>query len=168
MLAAELESLAHAPLDDAGAVSVLRWHALSGYSLELTQFTGGRVTIVGGTGALLDAIASGGAVRAPAGDAGGRGRGSGRRGSRSRPATARGSRRARSSSPCRSTRWARSSSRPALPEDKQRAIALGQASRGIKIFIRARGEAVLQNAIRPGHPFGYLGTEERSTATARS
>src|SRR5262249_4818711 len=35
VLAAELESLAHAPLDDAGAVSALRWHALSGYSLEL-------------------------------------------------------------------------------------------------------------------------------------
>ena len=40
-------------------MSVLRWHALSGYSLELTQFTGGRVTIVGGTRALLDAIGSG-------------------------------------------------------------------------------------------------------------
>ena len=30
VLGAELESLAHGPLDDAGAVSVLRWHALSG------------------------------------------------------------------------------------------------------------------------------------------
>src|SRR5205814_9779506 len=56
VLAAELESLAHAPLDEAGAVAVLRWHALSGYSLALTQFTGGRVTIVKGTRALLDAI----------------------------------------------------------------------------------------------------------------
>ena len=37
MLEAELESLANGRLDDAGAVSVLRWHALSGYSLELTQ-----------------------------------------------------------------------------------------------------------------------------------
>ncbi len=57
VLRAELESLAHAPLDEAGAVAVLRWHALSGGSLELTQQTGGRVTIVGGTGALLNAIA---------------------------------------------------------------------------------------------------------------
>ena len=70
---AELESLAHAPLDEAGAVSVLRWHALSGYSLELTQQTGGRATIVGGTGALLEAIAGGGAVRGSPGRAGGRG-----------------------------------------------------------------------------------------------
>ena len=49
---------------------------------------------------------------------------------------------------------------PALPEDKQAAIALGQASRGIKIMLRVRGERLLQNAIRPGHPFGYLGSEE--------
>ena len=58
MLVAELESLAHAPIEDAGAVSALRWHALSGYWLELTQFTGGRVTIDRGTGALLAAIAA--------------------------------------------------------------------------------------------------------------
>jgi monoamine oxidase len=48
---------------------------------------------------------------------------------------------------------------PELPEDKLRAIALGQASRGIKIFISARGDPIAHNAIRPGHPFGYLGTE---------
>ena len=53
VLWAELESLAHAPLEQAGAVAVLRWHALSGYSLALTQYTGGRVTLVGGTQALL-------------------------------------------------------------------------------------------------------------------
>ena len=49
--------------------------------------------------------------------------------------------------------------RPGAARGQARAIALGQASRGIKIFIHARGEPVLQNAIRPGHPFGYLGTE---------
>jgi hypothetical protein len=64
VLTAELESLAHAPLDDAGAVSVLRWHALSGYSLALTQFTGGRVTLAAGTGALLEAIATADRVEA--------------------------------------------------------------------------------------------------------
>ena len=48
---------------------------------------------------------------------------------------------------------------PALPEDKQRAIALGQASRGVKVMIHARGEDVIQNSIRPGHPFGYLDSE---------
>src|SRR5207248_11144525 len=40
VLWAELESLASGPLTDAGAVSVLRWHALSGYSPALTQYAG--------------------------------------------------------------------------------------------------------------------------------
>ena len=158
VLTAELESLAHAPLDDAGAVSVLRWHALSGYSLELTQFTGGRVTMVGGTRALLDAIASGAPFER-------------------RLATPVASIRQRSDGVEVETRdgslfAARGvivavplnalgtiEFAPALPEDKSRAIALGQASRGIKIFISARGDALVQNSIRPGHPFGYLGTE---------
>jgi monoamine oxidase len=48
---------------------------------------------------------------------------------------------------------------PPLSELKQEGIALGQASKGIKIFIRARGPARLVNTIRPGHPFGYLDTE---------
>jgi pseudooxynicotine oxidase len=158
VLTAELESLAHAPLDQAGAVSVLRWHALSGYSLELAQFTGGRVTIDGGTRALLDAIASAAPferrlatpvaaitehgdhvdVETRAGDAF-----SARAVVVAVPLNALGA-----------IEFA-----PGLPEDKRGAIALGQASRGIKIFIRARGEPLLQNSIRAGHPFGYLSTE---------
>src|SRR5205085_9986619 len=58
VLWAELESLAHGPLTEAGAVSALRWHALSGYSLALTQYAGGRVTLTTGTRGLLEAIAS--------------------------------------------------------------------------------------------------------------
>ncbi len=159
VLCAELESLAHAPLTDAGAVSVLRWHALSGYSLRLTQETGGRVTIDAGTGALLAAIAAvapferrldtpvraiahragrvevhtgnGGNVRAKAAIV-------------AVPLNALGA----------------IAFDPALPEDKQAAVALGQASRGIKIMLSVRGERLMQNAIRPGHPFGYLGSEE--------
>jgi monoamine oxidase len=48
---------------------------------------------------------------------------------------------------------------PAPSEGKQLAIGLGQASRGIKIFIRARGEPTAPNSLRAGHPFGYLGTD---------
>jgi monoamine oxidase len=158
VLTAELESLAHAPLDQAGAVSVLRWHALSGYSLELTQFTGGRVTIVGGTRALLDAIASAApferrlntAVAAVA-----------QRGESVEVETREGetfsARAAVVAVPLNALGAIEFA--PALPEDKQRAIALGQASRGIKIFIRARGEPLFHNSIRPGHPFGYLDTD---------
>ena len=49
---------------------------------------------------------------------------------------------------------------PALPEDKQAAIALGQASRGIKLMLRARGDGTTVNVIQRGHPFGYLDSEE--------
>jgi pseudooxynicotine dehydrogenase len=159
VLVAELESLAHAPLEDAGAVSVLRWHALSGYSLALTQYTGGRVTIVGGTGALLDAIAGTAPferrLAAPV-DAVCRRedhievhtRGGQEHSARAVvlavPLNALGS----------------IAFEPELSEPKRVAIALGQASCGIKIFIRARGEPLLQNAICSGHPFGYLDTEQ--------
>jgi pseudooxynicotine dehydrogenase len=159
VLCAELESLAHAPLDQAGAVAVLRWHALSGGSLELTQQTGGRVTIVGGTGALLGAIA--GEARfdvelstpvVAVSSANGRlevtARGGAAHAARvvvvAVPLNALGA-----------IEFA-----PALADDKRRAIELGQASRGIKVMIRARGEPVLQNAIRPGHAFGYLASDE--------
>jgi monoamine oxidase len=48
---------------------------------------------------------------------------------------------------------------PGLPEDKRRAIAAGQSSRGIKIMLLADGIEGSVNAIRPGHPFGYLSSE---------
>jgi monoamine oxidase len=158
VLVAELESLAHAPLDDAGAVSVLRWHALSGYSLALTQFTGGRVTIARGTGALLASIADvvpferrlaaevvavsqpDGRVEIETADGNGC---AARAAVVAVPVNAMGA----------------IEFTPALSEQKRAAIRLGQASRGIKIFIHARGEPTWQNAIRPGHPFGYLDTE---------
>jgi pseudooxynicotine dehydrogenase len=158
VLQAELESLAHGPLDEAGAVSVLRWHALSGYSLALTQYTGGRVTPADGTVALLRAIAGAAAFEI-------------------RLATPVAALRARPDRVEAETRGgtvvaARSAVvavplnvlgsiafDPPLPERKQEAVACGQVSRGVKIFIRARGPDLLQNAIRPGHPFGYLDTE---------
>jgi monoamine oxidase len=159
VLCAELESLANAPLSEAGAVSVLRWHALSGYSLALTQDTGGRVTIDAGTGALLAAIAGaapferrlGTRVLSIARRAGGAELHTSNGGDvRAKvaivavPLNALGA----------------ITFDPALPEDKQAAIALGQASRGIKIMLRVRGEPLMQNAICPGHPFGYLDSEE--------
>ena len=159
VLCAELESLAHAPLTDAGAVSVLRWHALSGYSLRLTQETGGRVTIDAGTGALLAAIAAAAPferrldtpVRAIAHRAG-----------RVEVHTGNGgdvrAKAAIVAVPLNAL--GAIAFDPALPEDKQAAVALGQASRGIKIMLWVRGERLMQNAIRPGHPFGYLDSEE--------
>jgi monoamine oxidase len=158
VLEAELESLAHGPLEDAGAVSVLRWHALSGYSLALTQYTGGRVLLADGTGALLAAIASAAPVETrfespvAAVRHGGGGVEVETRAGEVHEAAA-----AVVAVPLNVL--ASIEFEPALSEGKQEAIALGQASRGVKIFLRSRGGDVLENAIRPGHPFGYLDTE---------
>jgi pseudooxynicotine oxidase len=158
VLCAELESLAHAPLADAGAVSVLRWHALSGYSLRLTQETGGQVTIDAGTGALLEAIAGAAPferrLQTPVAAIAARPDGvelTTRDGDAIRARTA------IVAVPLNAL--GAIAFDPPLPEDKRAAIALGQASRGIKIMLRVRGEHLMQNAIRPGHPFGYLDSE---------
>jgi monoamine oxidase len=158
VLWAELESLAHGHLDDAGAVSVLRWHALSGGSLRLTQETGGRVTFTNGTQSLVNAIGSKALfetrmstpVAAVA-----------RRNGGVEVTTHEGE-----AIPARAAIVAVPLNAlggiefdPPLSETKQEAIALGQASRGVKIFIHARGEPIFQNGIKPGHPFGYLDTE---------
>lgn len=159
VLAAELQSLAHAPLDDAGAVAVLRWHALSGYSLALTQYTGGRVTLADGTDALLRAIAGVAPfqtrLKAPVAAVV-------QRGEHIEVQTRDGGlERAR----CAVVAVALNTLgaidfTPELSEAKRRALAVGQASRGIKIMILVRGEPLAHNAIRPGHAFGYLDTEE--------
>jgi monoamine oxidase len=158
VLEAELESLASGPLEDVGAVSVLRTHALSGYSLALAQYTGGRVTLADGTGALLEAIASTApfetqletpvaAVRAHGG----------RVEVETRAGAVHDATVAVVALPLNVLGTVEFE--PALAEGKQEAIALGQGSRGVKIFLRARGAELRENAIRPGHPFGYLDTE---------
>ncbi len=158
VLEAELESLASGPLGESGAVSVLRWHALSGYSLALTQYTGGRVTLAQGTGALLAAIAGGASfdVRLESPVAAISQSASGVE-VHLRAGDAISARSAIVAVPLNAL--AAIEFDPPLPAGKRAAIAAGQASTGLKIFIRARGPAVQQNAIRPGHPFGYLATE---------
>ncbi len=158
VLAAELESVAHSRLSEAGAVAILRWHALSGYSLELTQFTGGRVTIDGGTGALLTAIGDAAAfdrrlatpVAAVVQDGG-----------QVEVHTRAGETFVAGAAIVAVALNALGGIEfsPSLPEDKQRGIDLGQASRGVKVMIHARGEDVSQNSIRFRHPFGYLSSE---------
>jgi monoamine oxidase len=158
VLAAELESIAHGPLDEAGAVSILRWHALSGHSLELTQFTGGRVTIDHGTGALLAAIAAGAEferrLEAPVATVAS---GEGGVEVHTRAGDVLAADRAVVAVALNALAGIEFS--PELPEDKRRAIELGQSSRGIKVMLRARGEDVMQNSIRHRHPFGYLDSE---------
>jgi monoamine oxidase len=158
VLAAELESVAHGRLSEAGAVAILRWHALSGYSLELTQFTGGRVTIEGGTGALLAGIADAAdfdrKLETPVASVV-------RHDEHVELHTRDGAAFVAGAAivAVALNALGRIEFSPPLPEDKQRAIELGQASRGVKVMIHARGEDVLQNSIRFRHPFGYLGGE---------
>src|SRR4051812_7793642 len=158
VLAAELESVAHGSLTEAGAVSILRWHALSGYSLELAQFTGGRVTIDEGTGALLGAIADAAPferrLEAPVAAVATRDGGVEVTTRDGEELAARVAVVAVALNALGGIEFD-----PPLPEDKQRAIELGQASRGIKVMIHARGEDLIQNSIRYLHPFGYLDSE---------
>jgi len=158
VLWAELESLAHGRLEEAGAVAVLRWHALSGGSLALTQQTGGRITFLDGTQSLVQAIWR----KAPYETR------------LSTPVAAVTQQdgglelhtRAGETIPARKVVVAIPLNAlggiefdPPLSVTKRAAIELGQASRGVKIFIHARGEPVFTNGIKPGHPFGYLDTE---------
>ncbi|MDQ3865973.1 MAG: FAD-dependent oxidoreductase [Actinomycetota bacterium] len=158
VLAAELESVTHAPLDEAGAVSILRWHALSGYTLTLTQFTGGRVAIARGTGALLRAIATAVPVET--------------RLETPVAAVARADERVEVTTRSGEGVAARAAVvalplnvlgqiefDPPLSETKRDAIALGQASRGVKIMIRASGDERMHNAVKREHAFGYLGSQ---------
>jgi monoamine oxidase len=158
VLAAEIESVAHGRLSEAGAVAILRWHALSGGSLELTQFTGGRVTIDGGTGALLAAIAGAAPfdrrLSTPVASIV-------RHGEQVEVRTRDGETFVAGAVIVAVALNALGGIEfgPPLPEDKRAAIELGQASRGIKVMIHARGEGVSQSSIRFEHPFGYLSSE---------
>jgi pseudooxynicotine oxidase len=158
VLAAELESLAHGRLEEAGAVSVLRWHALSGGSLALTQQTGGRITFRDGTQSLVQAIASEAEfemrLSTPVAAVTQHGDGIEVHTRAGETLTAK---LVIVAVPLNALPGIEFD--PPLSEGKQEAIALGQASRGVKIFIHASGEPVFQNAIKPGHAFGYLDTE---------
>lgn len=158
VLEAELESLASGSLEEVGAVSVLRTHALSGYSLALAQYTGGRVTLADGTGALLEAIVSAAPVETRLETPVVAVRAHGRRVEvETRTGAVHEAAVAVVAVPLNVLGTIEFE--PALSEGKQEAITLGQGSRGVKIFLRARGAELRENAIRPGHPFGYLDTE---------
>jgi monoamine oxidase len=158
VLRAELESLAHGHLDDAGAVAVLRWHALSGGSLALTQQTGGRATFLHGTQSLIQAIATKAPyeirLETPVSAVT---REDGRVEVHTRAGETIEAGRVVVAVPLNALGGIEFD--PPLSETKRAAIDLGQASRGVKIFIHARGEPVFTNGIKPEHPFGYLDTE---------
>jgi monoamine oxidase len=154
VLVAELEGVASGYIDDAGAVSVLRLNALSGGSLELAEDAGGRFTFGSGTDGLIGAIAlqapfaqwlstpvdslapvsDGIEVRTRTGDV----------------------LRARACVLAVPLNVLPHIAIEGLSPAKRDAIALGQASRGLKLWLRVKGESRGINSMSPGHPFGYL------------
>ena len=154
MLAAELEGVAHGFLDDAGAVSILRLHALAGRSLELAEDAGGRYTFGSKTRGLIDSMAAQAPfaqwLSTPVDSLG--------------PVSDGVEVRTRNGDVLRARTCVLTVPLNVLPHvrfddlsaAKRDAIALGQASRGIKLWLRVKGESRGINAISPGHPFGYL------------
>ena len=158
VLEAELESLASGSLDEVGAVSVLRTHALSGYSLALAQYW-----VAGSRSQTAPGRCSRRSSRPR------RSRCASRRrwrpfaptaaGSRSRPARGPSTRRQLRSWPSRSTSWARSSSSPPCRRASRRRSHSGRGHAGPRSSSAPAEPGLRENAIRPGHPFGYLDTE---------
>jgi monoamine oxidase len=151
------DGLAHGFLDDAGAVSALRWHALSGYSLELTQEAAGVYKFGSGTRGLIDAMAAQAAfpqwLSTPVDSI-----------ARARDGV---EVRTRNGDVLHARACVLTVPLNVLPHiafdhlsnAKRDAIALGQASRGIKLWLRVRGEPRGINAVAQDHPFGYLMTD---------
>jgi pseudooxynicotine oxidase len=154
VLAAELEGVASGYIDDAGAASVLRLHALSGSSLELAEDAGGRYTFGAFTKGLVEAMAAQAPfaqwLSTPVESLG--------------PVSDGVEVRTRSGDVLRARTCVLTVPLNVLPHigidalstAKRDAIALGQASRGLKLWLRVRGENRPINTMAPGHPFGYL------------
>ena len=154
VLAAELEGVASGYIDDAGAVSVLRLHALSGRSFELAEDAGGRYTFGAFTAGLIGAMAAQAPfaqwLSTPVESLG--------------PVSDGVEVRTRKGDVLRARTCVLTVPLNVLPHigieslsaAKRDAIALGQASRGLKLWLRVKGESRGINAMSPGHPFGYL------------
>jgi pseudooxynicotine dehydrogenase len=157
VLVAELEGVVNGFIDDAGAVSILRLQALAGGSLELAEDAGARYTFGSGTGGLIDAIAGQAPfaqwLSTPVDSLG--------------PVSDGVEVRTRKGDVLRARTCVLTVPLNVLPHigidglspAKRDAIALGQASRGLKLWLRVSGESRGINSMSPGHPFGYLMTD---------
>jgi monoamine oxidase len=157
LLTVECEGVASGHLDDAGALSVLRWHALSGHTLALTQETAGGYTIAEGTIAFLQPILDAAAcelrleapVEAVEQEAD-------RVVVTLRSGEALAGRACVVTAPLNALGGIRFE--PGLSEGKQAGIALGQAGIGSKVMLRVRTPGGPVSGMHPDHPFGFLGT----------
>lgn len=161
LLDGEWSAVGHAPNAEAGLSVALRWFALSGWDAQLIHDTGGRYKFAAGTRSLIDAMVADGApdvllsspVAAVEQDAG----------------TVTVTTRAGQSFSARAVvmtaplnTWNAITFRPALSSGKQAAAAEGQASRGVKVWVRVRGEMQPFFATAPDdHALTWIGPEYR-------
>jgi len=155
VLTAEVEALACGYVDQAGALSVYRWHALSGHDFGLCQEAGGAITIAEGTVGILSPIlaearaelrlnAAVAAIRQAPDHVVVTTRAGEELSARAVVVTA----------PLNTLDQIDYA--PRLSEPKRAAIAVGQASSGIKVFIRVRGTTEHVLGLHPDHPIGFL------------
>ena len=158
VLVAECEGLASGYADDAGALSVVRWHALCGHNLMSTQqASGGDIAIAEGSIAFLQPILNAAAcsvrLNSPvaaieqAGD---------RVIVTTRAGGALAARAVVVTAPLNTL--GAIAFEPGLSEAKQAAIALGHAGMGSKAMFRVRGLDETVVALADDHPFGWFCT----------
>jgi len=148
--------LSSAATSDVGIVSALRWCALAGHDPELMVETGSGSSIIGGTKALLEAIRDDGAfdvrVSAPVATI--------RHDDAGVEAVLRDGDVVAGDGAVVAVPWNTLGSidfEPALSEGKLAAAAEGQASRGLKAWIRVRGESPWEfTSATPDRPLSYV------------
>ena len=159
LLDGEWSSVGHAPNSEAGLSVALRWFALSGWDARLMQDAAGRFKFAQGTVSLIDAMVADASpeilLSSPVAAIEQR--------SELATVTIRNGRRLT----CRAVvmtaplnTWRAIEFTPALSAGKREAAAVGQASRGNKIWIRVRGEMEAFSGSAPDtHAINWLGTE---------
>jgi monoamine oxidase len=148
--------LSSAATSEVGIVSALRWCALAGHDPELMIETASGSSIVGGTGALLDAIRADGLfdvrLSAPVARV--------RQDEAGVEAVLRDGEVIAGNAAVVAVPWntlGRIVFEPEFSEEKRGAAAEGQASRGLKTWVRVRGESPMEFASGPSdRPISYV------------
>lgn len=159
LLDGEWASVGHAPNAEVGVSVPLRWYALSGWDAVRIHEAGGRYMFAGGTRSLIDAmvldsrpdirLSSPVAVVEQDGDT---------VTVTTRDGTSFGARAVVMTAPLNT--WNAITFRPMLSPLKQAAAAEGQASRGVKVWARVRGELAPFFGTAPdAHGLNWVGTQ---------
>ncbi len=159
MLDGEWTGVGHAPNAEAGLSVALRWYALSGWDAELIHDTAGRYKFASGTRSLIDAMVADGRpdirLSSPVATVE---HGSDGATVTTRDGTGVSARAVVMSAPLNT--WNAITFSPALSAEKQAAATEGQASRGVKVFVRVRGAMKPFFGVAPDtHGISWIGAE---------